>query len=130
VRDLGQRVGLVHELRQLAGTEELLDGRADRLGVDQVVRHQVVGFGLRQALLDGTLDTHQTGAELVLGQFADRAHTAVAEVVDVVDLARPLRRSTRILMTATMSSFRSASWAATARGYRVRRARHGGADGG
>jgi hypothetical protein len=87
VGDLGQRVGLVHELRQLAGTEELLDRRADRLGVDQVVRHQVVGFGLRQALLDGALDAHQTGAELVLGQFADRAHTAVAEVVDVVDFA-------------------------------------------
>ena len=40
--------------------------------VDQVVRHQVVGFGLAQALLDGALDTDQTGAELVLGQFADR----------------------------------------------------------
>jgi hypothetical protein len=42
VRDLGQRIGLVHELRQLAGAEELLDRRRDRLGIDQVVRHQVV----------------------------------------------------------------------------------------
>src|SRR5690606_26810219 len=41
VRDLGQRVGLVHKLRQLAGTEELLDSRRDGLGVDQIVRHQV-----------------------------------------------------------------------------------------
>jgi hypothetical protein len=40
VRDLGQRVGLVHELRQLRAAEELLDHRRDRLGVDQVVRHQ------------------------------------------------------------------------------------------
>src|SRR5256885_10669987 len=47
VRDLGQRVGLVHELRQLRGAEELLDRRRDRLGVDQVVRHQVLGLGLR-----------------------------------------------------------------------------------
>jgi hypothetical protein len=37
--------------------------------------------------LDGTLDAHEPGAELVLGQFADRAHPAVAEVVDVVDFA-------------------------------------------
>ena len=83
----GQRVGLVHELRQLAGAEELLDRRRNRLGVDQVVRHQVVRFGLAQALLDGALDAHQAGAELVLRQFAHRAHAAVAEVVDVVDLA-------------------------------------------
>ena len=87
VRDLRQRVGLVHELRQLAGTEELLDRRRDRLGVDQVVRHQVVRFGLRQALLDRALDAHQAGPELVLGQFADRAHAPVAEVIDIVDLA-------------------------------------------
>ena len=87
VGDLGERVGLVHELRQLARTKEFLDGGTDRLGVDQVVRHQVVGLGLREALLDGTLDAHQAGAELVLGQFADRTHPAVAEVIDIVDLA-------------------------------------------
>ncbi len=28
-------------------------------GVDQVVRHQVVGFGLAQAFLDGALDTRR-----------------------------------------------------------------------
>ena len=87
VRDLRQRVGLVHELRQLRRTEELADRGRDRLGVDQVVRHQVLGLGLRQALLDRALDAHQAGAELVFGQLADRAHAAVAEVVDVVDLA-------------------------------------------
>src|SRR5207245_3268558 len=31
VRDLGQRVGLVHELRQLRRTEKLLQGRGNRL---------------------------------------------------------------------------------------------------
>ncbi len=87
MRDLGQRIGLVHELRQLARAEELLDRRRDRLGVDQVVRHQVLGFRLRQALLDGALDAHQAGAELVFGQLAHRAHAPVAEMVDVVDLA-------------------------------------------
>ena len=51
------------------------------------MRHQVVGFGLVQALLDGALDAHQTGAELVLGQFADRTHAAVAEVIDIIDFA-------------------------------------------
>ena len=87
VRDLRQRVGLVHELRQLARPEELADGRADRLAVDQVVRHQVLGLGLAETLLHRPLDADQARAKLVLGQLADAAHPAVAEVVDVVDLA-------------------------------------------
>ena len=89
VRDLGQRVGLVHELRQLRGAEVLLDHRRDRLGVDQVVRHERLDL-LRHAhaLLDRALHADQTDAVLVLHQLADRAHAAVAEVIDVVD--RPL----------------------------------------
>src|SRR3546814_3800619 len=59
VRDFRQRVGLVHELRQLAGTEELFDGSRNRLGVDQIVRHEVFGLGLAQTFFDRTLDTHQ-----------------------------------------------------------------------
>src|SRR6202044_2133353 len=39
VRDFRERVGLIHELRELRGTEELADSRHDRLGVDEVVRH-------------------------------------------------------------------------------------------
>ena len=87
VRDFRQRVVLVHELRQLARTEEFLDGRGDRLRVDHFLRHQAFGLGLRQALLDGALDAHQADAECVLRHLADAAHAAVAEVVDVVDRA-------------------------------------------
>jgi hypothetical protein len=85
VRDLGQRVGLVHELRQLRRTEELLQGRGNRLGVDQVVRHQRLLLGLAETFLHGLLDAGEAGAVLVLGQFADATHAAVAQVVDVVD---------------------------------------------
>ena len=88
VRDLGQRVGLVHELRQLRAAEVLLDHRRDRLGVDQVVRHERLDL-LRHAhaLLDRALHADQTDAVLVLHELADRAHAPVAEVVDVVDHA-------------------------------------------
>ena len=41
----------------------------------------------RHALLDRALHAQQADAILVLHQFADRAHAAVAEMVDVVDLA-------------------------------------------
>ena len=87
VRDLGQRVGLVHELRELRGAEELAHRRGRRLGVDQVLRHHGVDIDRRHPLLDRALHAQQADAVLVLHQFADRADPAVAEMVDVVDLA-------------------------------------------
>ena len=42
----------------------------------------------RHALLDHPLHAQQADAELVLDQLADRAHAAVAQVVDVVRRAR------------------------------------------
>ena len=52
------------------------------------MRHQRVDL-LRHAhaLFDGALHADETDAVLVLHQLADRAHAAVAEVVDVVDRA-------------------------------------------
>ena len=87
VGDLRQRVGLVHELRQLRRAEELAHRGRGRLGVDQVLRHHGVDVDARHALLDGALHAEQTDAVLVLHQLADRADAAVAEMVDVVDLA-------------------------------------------
>ena len=85
--DFRQRVGLVHELRQLRGTEEFANGSSCRLRVDQVLRHDRVDFDRRHAFLDGALHAEQTETVLVFHQFADRTHTAVAEIVDVVDFA-------------------------------------------
>src|SRR4051812_20632404 len=88
VRDFGERIGLIHELRELRRSEELLDGRDDGLGVDQVVRHRRVDVLMhRHLLFDGPLHPDESDAELVLEQLANRANTAVAEVVDVVDAA-------------------------------------------
>src|SRR5262245_12761455 len=87
VRDLGQRVGLVHELRELRGAEELAHRRRRRLGVDQVLRHHRVDIDRRHPLLDRALHAQEADAVLVLHQLADRAHAPIAEVVDVVDIA-------------------------------------------
>ena len=87
VRDLRQRVGLVHELRELRGTEELANGGCGRLRVDQVLRHDGVDIDRRHALLDRALHAQEADAVLVLHEFADRPDAAIAEVVDVVDLA-------------------------------------------
>ena len=75
MRHFGQRVVLVHELRELARAEEFLDRRRNRLGVDHLLRHQTFGLGLRQALLDRTLDADEAHAERVLGHLADAAYT-------------------------------------------------------
>ena len=87
VGDLRQRIRLVHELRELRGAEELAHRRRRRLGVDQILRHHRVDLDRRHALLDGALHAEQADAVLVLHQLADRANAAVAEMVDVVDLA-------------------------------------------
>ena len=49
MRDLGERVGLIHELRELRRSEEFADRSHHRLGVDQVMRH-----GRRHFLVDAT----------------------------------------------------------------------------
>ena len=84
VRQLGQRVGLVHELGQLAATEELLDAGDDGADVDQSPRRGRTGVLDGHALLNDALHAQQADAELVLQQFADGAHPAVAQVIDVV----------------------------------------------
>ncbi|CAB4967503.1 unannotated protein [freshwater metagenome] len=81
-----QRVGLVHELRQLAGAEELLDGGDDRPDVDERLRRDGLDVLGRHALAHDALHAGQAQADLVLDQLADGAQAAVAQVVDVVDL--------------------------------------------
>src|SRR5262249_43269169 len=67
VGDLRQRVRLIHELRQLRGSEELANGGHHRLGVDQVVRHGRRHFLVHAHLfLDGAFHADQPDAELVL----------------------------------------------------------------
>ncbi len=86
VRDFGQGVGLVHELRQLGATEEFLHNGRGRLVVDEVVRQQGVHVLELQTLADGTLDTQQTDAVLVFEKLTDSADAAVTQMVNVVDL--------------------------------------------
>ena len=87
VRDLRERVRLIHELRQRRGVEKLAHRRHHRLGVDQILRHGVGDIRRPHPLAHGALHAHQAHAVLVFQKLADRAHAAVAQVVDVVDLA-------------------------------------------
>src|SRR5690606_8252839 len=81
-----KRVVLVHELRQLAGSEELLDRGDDGAHVDQGLRRDRLDVLRGHALAHDTLHTRQTRADLVLDELTDGADTAVTEVVDVIDV--------------------------------------------
>ena len=87
VREFGDRVGLVHELGELGGSEEFPDDRRHRTDIDEPGRGHFHRVLRSHSLLDQAFQTGDAHAELILEQFAHRAHAAVAEVVDVVDRA-------------------------------------------
>ena len=87
MRDLGQGVGLVHELRELVGAEERIDHRGKRLGIDQVDRGEYLVVAHVHPFTDGAGHTRQADAELGGQLFAYGAHATVGQVVDVVHLA-------------------------------------------
>ena len=86
VRELGQGIGLVHDLRQFAAAEEVLDRRADALGVDQRPGRHVVCFLQAHPLLHGAAELEKPLAQLVGRQLVDGPQPPVPQVVDVVDV--------------------------------------------
>ena len=63
---LGQRVGLVHELRKLRPAEELAHSRHDRADVDERAGRCALRVLDGHALFDHALHAHQAHAELRL----------------------------------------------------------------
>ena len=87
VRNLGQRIRLIHELRKLAAAEEFIHHGRNGLCIDEIVGHH--GFDVLQAhlLLDGAFHTHQTDPVLILDQFPYGTDPAIAQMVNVVHAA-------------------------------------------
>ena len=81
-----EAVGLVHELGQLRGAEELFHRRHDRADVDDRLRGDRVGVFRRQTLADDALHPVEADAEGLLDQLADRAQAPVAEVLVLVEV--------------------------------------------
>ncbi len=77
-------VGLVHELRQLGGPEELLDGRHHGPDVDQGLRRDGLDILGGHALPHDPLHTGEAHPDLVLDELADRADTPVGKVILIV----------------------------------------------
>ncbi len=81
-----ERVVLIHELRQLRGSEELLDRGDDGTDVDERLRRDRLDVLGGHALAHDALHAGEARADLVLDELADGADAAVAEVIDVVEL--------------------------------------------
>src|SRR5437764_1070840 len=74
VREAGERVRLVHELRQLRGAEELLQRRDHRPDVDDRLRRDRVDVLGRHPLADDALHPVEPDPEGLLDQLADGTH--------------------------------------------------------
>ncbi len=84
---LTQRVGLVHDLGQLAAAEEVVDRCADGLAVYQAAGGEPLRVFQVDAVLHCALHLQEALAQLLAGQLPDGAHPAVAQVVNVVHLS-------------------------------------------
>ncbi len=99
VLQLGQRVVLIHELGQRRGTEEFLNGRHHRTDIDQRLRcHHIHILALQgHALTHHPLHTGETNAELVLQQLTHRTDAAVAQVVDIIGIAKVVAQAIEVV---------------------------------
>ena len=66
MRDLCQRIRLVHELRQRIRAEEGVDDRRECLSIDQIRGDEDFVVTDIHALTDGTSHTGQTDTELIV----------------------------------------------------------------
>ena len=69
----------------MIGTEERVDNRRQRLGIDQVDRREHLVVAHIHTLTDGAGHTGQADAELGLQLLTHSTDTTVAQVVDIVD---------------------------------------------
>ena len=97
VGQLGQGVGLIHELRKRRGAEEFLDGGGDGTDVDQGLGRDHVQILDRHPLLDDPLHAREADAELILQELAHAAQTLVAQMVGVVGVADIVGQAVQIV---------------------------------
>ena len=84
VGDLCQRVGLVHELAQLAGAEERVDHGRETPRIDEVGGSELLAVADVHPFANGTGHPVEAYAELVGKLLAYSADATVAQVVDVI----------------------------------------------
>ena len=85
MRKLCNRVGFVHELRQLGGAEKLLYRAGHGTDIDKVLGSRRFGVVLNlHTFPDHSFKARNTDTELILQKLSHASYPAVSEVVDVV----------------------------------------------
>ena len=87
VGQLSQRVILIHKLRQLGASKELLHCCSDRFNIDQGLGRDAVHILSCHTFSYHTLHTGQTDTILVLKQLANGTDTTVAQMVNIICIA-------------------------------------------
>ena len=88
VGQLTQRVILIHELRQLGRSEELLHCCGYRLDIDQRLGRNLLSVMSSHTLTYHSLHSGQADTILVLQQFTYRTDTSVTQMIDIVIVAQ------------------------------------------
>ena len=97
MRELCQRVRLVHELGQLGAAEEFLDSSYDWADIDErLYTHLILVLG-SHSLANHPFHTGETDTELVLQELTDAADATIAQMVDVITLAIALHHVQEIV---------------------------------
>jgi len=102
VREFGERVDLVHELRKLGRAEEFLDRCDYRLNGDEILGTDSVSLLKAHALFGDAFHP----AEALFITFARTrhgSHAAIAEVVDVIDVRSAVVHVMRYFIVAMTS---------------------------
>ena len=121
MRQTRKRVHLVHELRQLGGSEELLDRGNHGTDVDERLRRDGLDVLGGHALAHDTFHAAKTDANLVLNQFPHGTDTTVGEVVLVIEaVARFCPHQVQQVGTAGENLGRRQNWDDPRRGLRGR----------
>ena len=91
-------VRLVHELRQLRRTEELLNCAGHGAYIYKILRRGRLGIVLNlHTLADDSFKTRDTDAELILQKLSHASDAAVSEVIDIVALTYVVTQSRYIV---------------------------------
>ena len=84
VPQLGEGVGLIHELGELAGAKKLTQRGHHRADIDQRHRRQLLLVTDGHALFNNPLHATQANAQLILDKFANRLDAAIAQVINII----------------------------------------------
>ena len=83
--DLGQRVCLIHKLRQGVRPEKRVHNRRNRLGIDQVDRSKDFIIAHIHAFTHRASHSRQPYAELIIQLLTNCAHTTITQVINIIN---------------------------------------------